>query len=506
MRIPVRAFASYPRCPAKMNASAIDAFAFTPSRRHNRTRSCAARSPLVMSSSSASDGVRETQLAALLATPSEDSERAYYARALAPAAFGSAVSVRRVTHGKGLVAARDFAEGERVLVEPPLAAMQQESNRADALVCGECFRYVGGVERQIARRLLADDATADAVDRGFLARLLEGAERLPHADRFPMPAAVPCPGGCDREVYCGEACAAAAWAKHERRLCPGPASEAADPDAARAFLEHARDTNDIFILAAKVLLTVAHDAERTLGRTAGEAPESDEKGKAPESDETGNAVLDALVAAWEPFAHAHKAVWWEAVARPEDVAEGEQEREFRDSMRDIAAESSRLLASAVPSATTGRFPGLFSLDVFSRVVGMFERNNLEIAVASPVEDYFLEIDALEEGTEEKASASAVTGPLLDALDVAYDAPCEGTGFFALQSCMNSDCDPNVAPMKDDEDIDGKCVLVAKRDISAGEELTMCYVDENADVETRRAELADYGFTCRCDACERESAA
>ena len=23
----------------------------------------------------------------------------------------------------------------------------------------------------------------------------------------------------------------------------------------------------------------------------------------------------------------------------------------------------------------------------------------------------------------------------------------------MQSCMNSDCDPNVAPMKDDEDVD-----------------------------------------------------
>ena len=94
-----------------------------------------------------------------------------------------------------------------------------------------------------------------------------------------MPAAVPCPGGCDREVYCGEACAAAAWAKHERRLCPGPASESADPDAARAFLEHARDTNDIFILAAKVLLTVAHDAERTLDRTEREKGEKGEKGE-----------------------------------------------------------------------------------------------------------------------------------------------------------------------------------------------------------------------------------
>jgi hypothetical protein len=40
---------------------------------------------------------------------------------------------RSVTHGKGLVAARDFAEGERVLVEAPLIGMQQEGNRADAL-------------------------------------------------------------------------------------------------------------------------------------------------------------------------------------------------------------------------------------------------------------------------------------------------------------------------------------------------------------------------------------
>jgi hypothetical protein len=26
---------------------------------------------------------------------------------------------------------------------------------------------------------------------------------------------------------------------------------------------------------------------------------------------------------------------------------------------------------------------------------------------------------------------------------------------------------------------------------------MCYVDESADLATRRAELADYGFTCGC---------
>ena len=34
---------------------------------------------------------------------------------------------------------------------------------------------------------------------------------------------------------------------------------------------------------------------------------------------------------------------------------------------------------------------------------------------------------------------------------------------------------------------------------------MCYVDEDADVRERRAELADYGFECACERCARESA-
>ena len=50
-----------------------------------------------------------------------------------------------------------------------------------------------------------------------------------------------------------------------------------------------------------------------------------------------------------------------------------------------------------------------------------------------------------------------------------------------------------------------CSQVAKRDIKAGEELTMCYVDEGGDVATRREELRDYGFECGCERCVREAA-
>jgi hypothetical protein len=174
-------------------------------------------------------------------------------------------------------------------------------------------------------------------------------------------------------------------------------------------------------------------------------------------------------------------------------------------MREIATESLALLTRTVPEALLARYPGLFCVETFASVVGMFELNNLEIAVASPVEDYFLAVDALDDARDTNAAATKrVTNPLLDALDAAYDAPCEGTGFFALQSCLNSDCDPNVAPRKEDTDDDGRCVLVATRDVREGEELTMCYVDESADVAARRAELRDYGFECACARCVREA--
>ena len=45
---------------------------------------------------------------------------------------------------------------------------------------------------------------------------------------------------------------------------------------------------------------------------------------------------------------------------------------------------------------------------------------------------------------------------------------------------------------------------ALRDIEAGEELTVSYVDEIEPLAARRAALASYRFECRCAKCERES--
>jgi SET domain-containing protein len=43
-------------------------------------------------------------------------------------------------------------------------------------------------------------------------------------------------------------------------------------------------------------------------------------------------------------------------------------------------------------------------------------------------------------------------------------------------------------------------LVALRDIPAGDELTIAYVDTDECAEERRAATTDYGFLCACPKC------
>jgi len=154
---------------------------------------------------------------------------------------------------------------------------------------------------------------------------------------------------------------------------------------------------------------------------------------------------------------------------------------------------------------------MFHLDVFEHLIGMFELNNLDVVVESPVEQYFLAIDDLADDNEQasavKSAAMEVTQPLLDALDVGYATCLDGTGFFPFVACVNHSCDPSLASMKGEADVDGAAVLVATRAISAGEELFVSYIDAHRGTTAaqRRQELKDYGFICDCARCKKEDA-
>lgn len=68
-----------------------------------------------------------------------------------------------------------------------------------------------------------------------------------------------------------------------------------------------------------------------------------------------------------------------------------------------------------------------------------------MVVASPVQDYFLLLDGLPE--PRRSAAMETARPLLDALGENYDAHCDGTAFYALQSCANHSCKPNAHTIK-----------------------------------------------------------
>jgi hypothetical protein len=178
---------------------------------------------------------------------------------------------------------------------------------------------------------------------------------------------------------------------------------------------------------------------------------------------------------------------------------------FRGQLSRLAGASLRRLCAALPEQAA-LYPSLFCQRTYEQVIGMFELNNLDVCVESPVENYFLELDDLQPGADRDA-ALRVTSPLLDALGGGYATALDGTGFYALVACTNHDCDPCAASCKGADDADGGAVLVATRPIAAGTEVTVCYIDAppGAPLAARREALRDYGFHCVCKRCMQDEA-
>ncbi|CAO2036612.1 unnamed protein product, partial [Urochloa humidicola] len=285
---------------------------------------------------------------------------------------------------------------------------------------------------------------------------------------------------CEEELYCSQSCSDSNWDSYHSLLCTGSKTEPLRRSALQKFVQHANGSNDIFLVAAKAI-TFTLLRYKKLKRQ-------------PASHESS---FSLLMEAWKPLSMGFKKRWWECVALPEDIDSSEEDS-FRQQIRDLAFESLQLLKDAIFDPECAP---LFSLDVYGHIIGMFELNNLDLVVASPVEDYFIHIDDLPE--REKEEAEKVTGPFLDALGEDYSVPCEGTAFFPLQSCMNHSCCPNAKAFKRDEDKDGHAVILALRPISKGEEITISYIDEDLSYEERQEQLADYGFTCACSKCQEE---
>jgi hypothetical protein len=102
------------------------------------------------------------------------------------------------------------------------------------------------------------------------------------------------------------------------------------------------------------------------------------------------------------------------------------------------------------------------------------------------------------------------GVVGDDLDVVFP-PLDGTAMFSITCKMNHSCDPNIMVVYRRLPGWGRrfpltAFSVATRDIAAGEELTISYIDANESYEERTKALRSYGFTCRCPRCIKEGGA
>ncbi|KAF3656548.1 Histone-lysine N-methyltransferase ATXR2 [Capsicum annuum] len=272
-------------------------------------------------------------------------------------------------YGKGVYAETDFKEEDLVLKDQMLAGAQHTSNKVDCLVCSYCFCFIGSIELQIGRKLYLeqlgvssnnechmekdcdnsdssvgeDDSDVEdqqvsgecssspskdkiSLPKDVVESLFHGEMKLPYSEKFSLPPIVSCPGGCKENYYCSKSCAEADWESFHSLLCTGEGSKSLSTNALQKFIEHANDTNDIFLLAAKVIsFTILRHKKLKEGRHEG-------KGKQVISESIDFSLLGQ---AWKPVSMGYKRRWWDCIALPDDV-DGSDEASFRMQIKELA--------------------------------------------------------------------------------------------------------------------------------------------------------------------------
>jgi len=195
---------------------------------------------------------------------------------------------------------------------------------------------------------------------------------------------------------------------------------------------------------------------------------------------------------------------------------------------------------------------VLSFEFFTAQIGLFEMNNISMEVDHPFHAFIDILDPdvqnevaagdFEHSDDQTSSMSPRVQPLLNsedqaliasvrrvleweeerlqvlqaqerleatngALDDSFDPlmplgypSIEGTALFPIICTMNHSCDPNCTVLYTKN---GDGHVVAIRDITKGEELCICYIDVDMDVQMREANLREYKFKCFCPRCVQE---
>ncbi|TYZ59868.1 hypothetical protein PybrP1_011267, partial [[Pythium] brassicae (nom. inval.)] len=434
--------------------------------------------------------------------------------------------------GKAIYAAKALKAGEPVWTEAPFVAMQHEDNKAFVDACENCFVPLINSTEAWEKVLTSSADVADAATAQDFADAIaflqkEGGKSAEESYFSVFHLAehqVTC-GACGA-VYCSARCQKAAYDAHHAVLCP---HSTANESPMGEFVKHTLVTNEIFQLAAKVLATILRRFVATHDAAAARQP------------------VDMFC----------KMPWWEVITSEDDVEDGgETLEEYREKFKSLIRQThdkfmvglrdnlARLAAAdelnglSVDAVLSGA-DDVLSLDFFSRVVGMFEMNNISMEIDHPFHalgEALAEASSEEEKKEMPATLTRVKAALEKfsaehrvyihdddegggcghdhshdhdhdhdhAHDHSHDhdhahdhgegdeeselyaddddfVGVEGTALFSGICMMNHSCDPNCTVLYTK---DGAAHVFAVQDIEAGEELCISYIDVDQDVEER----------------------
>jgi SET and MYND domain-containing protein len=148
-----------------------------------------------------------------------------------------------------------------------------------------------------------------------------------------------------------------------------------------------------------------------------------------------------------------------------------------------------LAAGAGGGLSSQQLQHRFSLDWFAGALARLHLNAFRVDTVPPLDA------AGDPAALLRAAAASLAG-------AASSAHAAGSAVYLLASMLNHSCQPSldVAFPRNNASL----ALVAARDVAAGEQLTISYVDAGQGVAARRAALQwGYGFACACPRCVEE---
>ncbi|KAL8272740.1 hypothetical protein Esti_003290 [Eimeria stiedai] len=267
------------------------------------------------------------------------------------------------TRGLGFVALQRLPRGFVVYEDEPVVWLQHGLSKGLIRACCCCGGPLGGPLSQLSHFFSALPGSkqfleAQGLDQQVLLQLHEHQQQLQRQQQREV---VLCPGGCG-EAYCSKACLSAD--SIHPLLCVGPLGEGAP---LVAFKRLAVESCENLLLVAAVVVAAA-TAAATVAASA---------------EETAAAANELLLLLLQHVHGSWEAEGEEAAAEKEeasDLSAAAQRKEF------VVKAAELLLLSLQPRSEVYRH--LITPALVSHLLSLFERNNLDISIPSPLNTAF----------------------------------------------------------------------------------------------------------------------